>query len=200
MSQEIQSEEHAAQEAGHEELLCYWCEVPVSSDGRCPRCGRRQTRVCFCGQELWPGESVCPNCGADWVGMVKVRRKKRHRGRSLKGALQFTALGIAAALGLTALANWVVDHFAEESVHEGPLPEAPAERLGLAWKTISDAAHAGYAALTGRIGNEAFVFLLGLLGGILGLLFYLRRNGAYSHKRHEDLPTGAPPDHQRRTR
>jgi len=179
------------------ELYCFWCNTPLADDGRCASCGRRQTRVCFCGEELWPDQELCPNCGADWAGVVKVRRRKRRHSVSSLGVLRATALGILIALMATAIINSVVGRLALDSAEGNALPEAPAERLGLAWKTVADTIAAMCEAFGSRVGGVAFIALLGLAGGLVGAFLYLRREGMFRPRWRNDHPA-APIARKRR--
>jgi hypothetical protein len=135
---------------------------------------------------LWPGEEVGANCGADWAGVVKVRRKKRRRSVSGSGILKHAALGIVIALLLTAIVSSVVGRLALESAEGAELPQTPAERLGLAWKTLTDLATGMTEAVLERGGGVVFILFLGLLGGGIGILFYIRREGAFARRRRDD--------------
>ncbi|MBP8951870.1 MAG: hypothetical protein KBI47_05735 [Armatimonadetes bacterium] len=173
---------------GHDELECRWCDAPVGADGRCPECGRTQTRICFCGQELLPGEDPCPNCGADWQGIVKVRRRKRHRRVSALDALGYGAVGLLVALGLAALLNAVIGGLAlrNETVESTELPQDLGERLGLALATIGKSLQGMSEAFSERIGGSVVLILLGLVGAVVGVVIYLHREGALTTRRRSD--------------
>jgi hypothetical protein len=164
---------------------CYWCRVPLDSDGTCPECGRRQVRVCFCGEEMSPGVEACPACGADWRGVVKVRRRKRRKTADLLEMLRYAALGVLVAMLTAALANSIISGLALRSAAGTDLPESPGERLGLAWHTLAKTAAAVGAAFVERIGGAALFLAMGIAGGLVGVLVYLRHRG--DRHRHADL-------------
>ena len=63
--------------------------------------GRKRIRVCACGEELPPDGKVCPECGANWAGKVKVRirkRKRSHRSGEAQLARDKRRTGVLAAL------------------------------------------------------------------------------------------------------
>lgn len=173
---------------GQNELECRWCNAPVGADGRCPACGRMQTRICYCGQELLPGEDACPNCGAEWQGIVKVRRRKRHRRVSPLDALGYGAVGLLVALGVAALLNGVIGGLAlqNETVESTELPQDLGERLGLALDTIGKTLQRMSESFSERIGGSVVLVLLGLVGAVVGVLIYLHREGAFSPRRRSD--------------
>lgn len=164
---------------------CYWCRVPLEADGTCPECGRRQVRVCYCGEELPPGVEVCPACGADWRGIVKVRRRKRRKTADLVDMLRYAAVGVFVAMLAAALGTSIVNGLALRSAAGTELPESPAERLGLAWQTLAKTATAVGSAFVERIGGAALFFVMGIVGGLVGILFYLRHRS--EHHRRPDL-------------
>lgn len=171
-----------------DELECRWCDAPLDPDGRCPECGRMQTRICFCGQELLPDEDPCPNCGADWQGIVKVRRRKRHRRVSVLDAIGYAALGLLVAVGLAALANGIIGGLAlrNQDIENTDLPQDPGERLGLALATVAKTAEAMSEAVSERIGGALVFILLGVFGALVGLVIYLHREGAFTVRRRTD--------------
>jgi hypothetical protein len=164
---------------------CYWCRVPLDSDGTCPECGRRQVRVCFCGEEMAPGVDVCPACGADWRGVVKVRRRKRRRSADVLSMARYAAAGVLVALLLAALGNSIVNGLALRSATGTSLPEAPGDRLGLAWQTLARTSNAVASAFIERIGGAALFVAMGIVGGLVGILLYLRNRG--ERHRHPDF-------------
>lgn len=185
-------------DGGPDPRLCFWCEAPVESDGRCPECGRRQTRICFCGHELRPGEDPCPSCGAGWTGLVKVvRRKKRRHAVNPAELIGYTALGVFVALLLAALVNALIGGLALKGAESAELPESPSERLGLAWHAVAEGFGDMTAAAVDRLGGVTPFVLVGILGGLLGILHYLRRTGGLGGRRHAD---NDDPDLRRRRR
>jgi len=137
-----------------------------------------QTRICFCGQELLPGEDPCPNCGADWQGGVKVRRRKRRKTVNALDLLRYAAVGIFIALVLASILNSVIGGLALKSAESTNLPPDYAERLGLAWQTVSNTFEAMSYAFLERLGGTAPFVLMGIIGAMVGVLYYLRREGA----------------------
>ena len=37
----------------------------------------RETRVCQCDEDMGPDEDRCPRCNAQWMGKIKVRKRRR---------------------------------------------------------------------------------------------------------------------------
>jgi hypothetical protein len=163
--------------------VCYWCQVPLDPGGDCPECGRRQVRICFCGQELSPDQEVCPNCNTEWRGVVKVRRRRRKRqvgGLEMAG---YVALGIFAALALAALLNSSVGGLALKSAEGTELPESFGARWALAVQTVQTAVESLSDNAVSRFAGLAIFIVMGLLGGALGAVLYLRREGRFHHHR-----------------
>lgn len=63
------SEAEAEVQSGRE---CPHCGRGVGSDVEfCPHCGKRLVAYCtFCGADMLPGETVCPDCGAGADGII----------------------------------------------------------------------------------------------------------------------------------
>lgn len=185
-------------DGGPDPSLCAWCESPVASDGHCPECGRRQTRICSCGRELHAGEDPCPGCGAEWTGLVKVvRRKKRRHAVNPVELLGYTALGVFVALLAAALVNALIGGLALKSAEDAELPESLTERMALAWHSAAESVGGLLAATMDRLGGVTPFVLVGLLGGLLGILHYLRRTGGLGRRRNA---ANNGPDPRRRRR
>jgi hypothetical protein len=164
-----------------DDSLCYWCQIPLDPGGDCPRCGRRQVRICFCGQDLAPDQEVCPNCNTEWRGVVKIRRRRRKRpigGLELAG---YIALGVFGALAVAALLSSAIGGLALKSAQGPDLPEPFTQRLALAMQTLqAAAAHLGANALD-RLGGLAIFIIMGIVGGALGAAIYLYRERRFRH-------------------
>jgi hypothetical protein len=196
-SSEVSSPSTSPQNTEAPALQCHWCGVPLAEDVRCPQCGRRQVKVCSCGVELPPDATACPACGKEWDGVVKILRRRRRRGANGVGALRAAGLGVLIALVCTGLASALVAHLAAKSSTGPDLPEAPSERLGLAWKTVSDTLGGMREGFISRAGGALYIVLLGLVGAMVGVFFYLRSTGAFEPRHGDDL---APPGTRRRPR
>lgn len=137
---------------------------------------------------MLPGEDPCPYCGADSTGIIKVRRRKRRRGVSAREMLGYVAAGVFVALLLAAAVNSTVGSLALRSADSTELPEAPSERLGLAWHTIQETFSAMASACVDRLGGLVPFVLMGVVGGLVGVLYYLRRNGGLGSRERDDYP------------
>ncbi len=160
---------------------CYRCGAALlAGDRNCPQCGRRQTRLCYCGQEISVTASACPHCGADWSTAFRVRRKTKTREFNWKFTAAYAAIGALAAMTLAALINSIVGGLAVRSLPEAAagLPAGFLARLGLALSTVGHA----FTSLTWRIehigGGPTAALLLVLAGAAIGAGVYLYRAGA----------------------
>ena len=182
-----------------EELGCNWCAVPLDREGRCPQCGRRQVKVCLCGEELSFDQDLCPGCGADWNGVVKVIRRRRRNALSNMGVLQAAGVGVLVALVVTAITIAVVNKLAWESAEQSTLPESPVDRLGLAWRTVCVDFHDMGKAFRDHAGITMYLLLFGGVGALIGVFVYLRRVGAFTGRR-RGLPVEPPPGRRKHVR
>ncbi|MBC7289365.1 MAG: hypothetical protein H5T86_15255, partial [Armatimonadetes bacterium] len=88
---------------------CYHCGAELSDGAhRCPRCGRRQVRLCYCGNYVPVTEPRCPHCGADWSLAFRVRRKSRSSRLNWKLLIGYSAAGALAAITAAAVTNSIV--------------------------------------------------------------------------------------------
>jgi len=92
---------------------CYRCgaDLRASNPERCPRCGRRQTRTCFCLLKLPRTVSVCPNCHTDWSYIDRVRAQERAEAVALERSARLRRVGTWAVVVILALglaAAWLL--------------------------------------------------------------------------------------------
>jgi len=66
------------------ETYCYRCDAVLdpSKAHTCPKCGRTQTRVCFCGERLRKDVAVCPKCETDWQMIEALEKAQRDEHRA----------------------------------------------------------------------------------------------------------------------
>ncbi len=173
------------------DLRCFWCDAPVGDDSRCLDCGRLQTRICSCGAELPWGADACPECGAQWQGLIKVRRRRKHRRLSGRELLLYAASGIFVALVLGALVNSAIGGLALKNENADPahLPDRPYERAVLAWETIMVSVQSVTGTIVERMGGAVIFIVIGIIGGLFGVLYYLRREGISLAARTHERPS-----------
>ena len=160
---------------------CYRCGATlVEGDRNCPQCGRRQTRLCYCGQEIPVTASSCPECGADWSTAFRVRRKSKTRDFSWKQTAAYAAIGALAMMTLAALINSIVGALAYHSLPVGAsgLPAGFVARLGLALSTLGNGFTGALWHLEHIGGGPVTALLLVLAGAVVGAVVYLYRAGA----------------------
>lgn len=162
---------------------CYRCGATIPPGvNRCPRCGRRQTRWCYCGHEIPVVEASCPHCGADWSKAVRVRRRV-HRSRWERGKLiGYMSAGAVIAVLAAALLNSIVGALALRSLPAGEriLPPDFSSRLGLAVETIGHSLAAAWNRLAGVGGSLWGILVIVFVGAVGGALVYLARVGRIS--------------------
>jgi len=140
----------------------------------CHACGRRQTRVCFCGATLARTEALCPQCGVDWRKIRRERRPSRSgRGQRSK-LIRNCVIGGALAI-VVAGVLYMLLHTADASA--GALSSA-GSLLASAWSALT-----GHLA---EIGLLALVFAVGAAGG--AARYYIRRSRRHSGKRRRRKP------------
>ncbi len=164
-------------EAGY----CYRCGATlVEGDRNCPQCGRRQTRLCYCGKEIPVTAAACPECGADWSTAFRVRRKSKTRDFSWKVTAAYAALGALAMMVLAAFVNSIVGALAFHSLPTGAegLPAGFVDRLSLAMSTLGHAFGTIAWHLEHIGGGPIAALLLVVAGGAVGAVVYLYRAGA----------------------
>ncbi|MCX7598123.1 MAG: zinc ribbon domain-containing protein [Armatimonadetes bacterium] len=159
---------------------CYRCRATIPQGAsHCPRCGRRQTRWCYCGHEIHVTEATCPHCGADWSGALRVRRRGRRNRLETRKLVGYMAAGAVVAIFAAALLNSIVGALAIRSLPAGErvLPPDFASRLGLAVETVGRNLAVVWNHIA-RLGG-GFLGLLAILltGAVVGALVYLGRVG-----------------------
>lgn len=161
-----------------EPLHCYHCSqaIPEGSDV-CPRCLRKQMRVCFCGNRIHATAAFCEFCGADWRRSVRVhRRAKRH----ITGRMVAQAAAPGAAIGLlvAVLANSFVDLLARRALTTSTgLPGSFSARLSLAFQALGEAFGSLGQSLASHFGSLALLLGVAALGAVGGVLYYLHHEG-----------------------
>ena len=150
---------------------CYACQADLPEAGArvCLACGRRQTRVCFCGATIPRAQGACPECGVDWRKIRRERRPSRSgRGQRSK-LLRNSVIGGALAI-LVAGILYMLLHTADASA--GVLATAGTQlgRIGSA-----------VAAHLPEIGLIALIFAVGAAGG--AARYYIRRSSRRSGRR-----------------
>lgn len=106
-----------------------------------------------------------------------MRRRRRKRSVSSLELAGYIALGIFAALVVAAILHSSVGGLALKSAPGPELPESFPQRVALALQTLqTSAAEAGQNALR-RLGGLAIFIVMGLVGGLVGALIYMHREG-----------------------
>jgi RNA polymerase subunit RPABC4/transcription elongation factor Spt4 len=159
---------------------CYACGAPLEGEGlRCPRCGRRQMRTCYCGNLIPVTAARCPYCGADWSAAFRVRRRSARRKINWLVLAGYATAGALATIVLAAMTMAVVDSLALRSLPPGQLelPGSFAARAGLALRTVQR----GVGRVTDKLASAGAslwaALAMPLLGALAGALIYLRRSG-----------------------
>lgn len=113
---------------------CYRCGQTMAADEqKCPVCGRRQNRICFCGSRISMALTECPDCGADWSSSHRGSRTKR-RSTKVKpqDMVKSGLVGAASALGLLVAFQILLRYFARLGSDTGAVPEGLTDQLGMA--------------------------------------------------------------------
>lgn len=159
---------------------CYRCGAALEPGSqRCPQCGRRQTRYCYCGNAIPVTFAKCPYCGADWSMSMRVRRKSRSRRWDWRMFAAYCGAGALAAVAAAAVVNSLVGALALRSLPPGHtgLPGAFSARLSLALATVGRTV----ATIWGRVisvGGAPWVGAAIAGSGLLaGALTYAYRTG-----------------------
>lgn len=174
-----QEEQESPEEVGRD--TCYRCGAQLAEGAeRCPQCGRRQTRLCYCGHAIPVTASECPHCHADWSAALRVRRKSRGHNWNPRTLAVYAAAGALVTIALAALTNSVVGGLALRSLPHGHtgLPASFVARLSLALTTVGR----GISYMVTRVaylgGGPWVIVGVAGTGALLGALIYLHRNGS----------------------
>ena len=157
---------------------CYSCRTPLLANGKCPDCGRRQTRICFCGEELYPGEEPCPKCGAEWTATLKIRRRRRRRGVRSGELMGYGVAGIFVALLGTTFIYYVTGMLAQPAAGGTGSSPSFSERLGMASHAVREGLGRAWSSVAESFGGIAPFLVAALVGALVGVLYYLIRTGA----------------------
>ena len=154
---------------------CYRCGHLMAADARkCPACGRRQYRICYCGQHIDVTAAECPHCGADWSASRRTRRSKQ-RSSTIKPAAmaKSAAIGAAVALALMGISQILVRYFARIGADAGVVPVSMSEKLSLARVGVHKVAMFWVESISSR--SDALLGIgIGLLVGAgIGVTLYL---------------------------
>ncbi len=160
---------------------CYHCGAVLDGAEVCPQCGRKQYRVCFCGERIPVNARVCPHCGADWSHSRRVRRKSRQQKLSYQQLARFAGLGALVAVVAAGLLHLIITGLAQRSLSpEQTLPASLLERMGLALHTIQqNLAKLGEGIMQWG-GSVAVIAAVALVGAGVGVVIYLMRTGVIS--------------------
>lgn len=155
---------------------CYAChgELLEADAQVCLACGRRQTRVCFCGATISRAEALCPQCGVDWPKIRRERRPSRSKMGQKRRLLRNTVIGGALAIAVAGLL-YVLVRTADASVS---VLSSVGSQLG----RISSAVMAHLP----MIGLLALIFALGAAGG--AARYYIRHSRRRSGRRRRTKP------------
>lgn len=180
MSTPADAETEPSENGTKDTRICYRCGARLPADAtRCTNCGRKQTRICYCGNEIPVTALECPYCGADWSNARRARRK-RTKSRRIKPRELAKAAGVGALASLLVLfvANILISHLAGYAANPAaPLAGYP-QRLGYAYEGIIKLGSSIGQTLVSHQGT-LLVAGLGLgLGAILGAVLYMMRVGA----------------------
>lgn len=158
---------------------CYRCDAQVPADADvCPRCGRRQYRLCYCGNRIPVNVAECPHCGFDWSGSARVSRRKRRSSRLKPGMLLKNAgIGAGVALLLLGTANILLRYFARAGSGGGDVPAELFAQLDMAIAGVQGILGAWWE-YAGRYRGQLLGVGIGLaIGGIIGAGGYLGKIG-----------------------
>jgi len=160
---------------------CYRCGAELAEGAdRCPQCGRRQTRLCYCGHAIAVTAPECPHCHADWSAALRVRHKSRGHNWNPRALAVYTAAGALATIALAALANSTIGGLALHSLPPGRtgLPAPFAARLSLALTTLGRNVSHIVAKIAYLGGGPWVILAVAGTGALLGALIYLRHTGS----------------------
>jgi ribosomal protein L40E len=180
----------AAEEA--ETVSCYRCGADVSPDARvCPECGRRQFRLCFCGDEIRRSVARCPRCGTDWSKIQRRRHRRSRESFRWRQLARYGSFGAGLALAVSLFAMWTYQGLEGRAVayyggasHASPSPGLVLSYLGAKASRLVEGIGDGAPAV-------GHAFAICLVGALAGAFVYLWRT---------ELPGRLRPRRSRRTR
>jgi predicted RNA-binding Zn-ribbon protein involved in translation (DUF1610 family) len=156
---------------------CHRCgEAIAPGETRCPECGSRLYRECFCGWRIPVTAARCPHCGADWTGAHRTR-KRAHSHKVHAARLGTSAVvGALVALVAAALLGVLIKQLALRALPEGDtLPDSLSARLGLAWDGAVQVTEATGSHLAKVSAGLSTILLVVFLGAVIGTVIYLVR-------------------------
>ena len=158
---------------------CYAChgELLEADAQVCLACGRRQTRVCFCGATISRAEALCPQCGVDWPKIRRERRPSRSKMGQKRRLLRNIAIGGALAVTVAGILYMLL-YTADRSA--GVL-SAAGTHLRHLWSSAT--------AHLPEIGLLALIFAVGAAGG--AARYYIRQSRRRSGRRRRTKPMPA---------
>lgn len=158
---------------------CYRCQSVIPAEAaRCPGCGSRQSRHCFCGAEIRRDVAVCPQCGAKWSAKVRIRRRSHSKRLKREDLLGAAAIGAVATLLLAGLVNLVISTLAKSATPDHVLPPL-GQRLPLAAQAVSTwISHVGQVLPT----LGPFI-IVAVVGAGIGTFIYLAHSGYFKQSK-----------------
>jgi ribosomal protein L40E len=175
---ESESVEKEVQEDRVATATCYRCGAALPEGaGRCPQCGRRQTRLCYCGNIIPVTASECPLCHTDWSVAVRVRRRSRSEKCDLRMLAAYAIAGALATVALAAVVNSVIGALALRSLPAGHmgLPSSFGARVSLALTTVGRSISYVLSKLSSVGGGPWVAVIVAGSGALAGAAFYLHR-------------------------
>lgn len=169
---------------------CYRCNTVLGGAEVCPQCGRKQYRVCYCGNNIPITTAVCPHCGADWSHSHRVRRKSRRNKLSYKELARFAIGGTFVALVGASVLNVIITGLAGQSLPpDQGMPGSVAVRIVLALQTVWGGIAGSFWTVVGVAGGLGPILTVAVVGCTAGIVVYLVRSGVvrvrWLHKRHK---------------
>ncbi len=158
---------------------CYRCGAELPADAEvCPKCGRRQSRVCYCGNRIPVTAAKCPYCEADWSGSARVSRKKSRSTRvKPRVLLKNAAIGAGIALLLLGMVNILIRYFARAGSGGGDVPAELFAQIDLAVAGVQGSLNRWWEHISSRSGQFLGLAIGLLIGGIVGAAGYLGKLG-----------------------
>ncbi len=173
---------------------CYKCDAALEGAEMCPQCGRKQYRVCYCGEKIPVAARVCPYCGADWSHSHRVRHKSRSSKLDYKKLARSAGLGALATLVAAGLTNIVITSIARRSLSSHQvMPSSFLARVELALQSLGQTTIGAMQRAIDMGASLVWVFIVILIGAGLGAVTYLARSGFIRRRRSRST-------HKRRTR